>query len=122
MSWGCSMDDKQRSIQQNKYLFGPAYGALLAALPKKPSLQDKEAWHEYWCMDFFGSLTIGFPGSERKLNKPRRTTTRNEAGERDVISTKVFNDFVLNLQAECMQNGIDIPGPNEPPLSEYDTQ
>lgn len=115
------MNSRQRSLAQNRYLFGPAYGVIVEAMqiahPLKPWLHNKEMWHEHWCEEYFGRVEIGFPGSGKY--RPRRTTTTNEIGKRDVISTTKFDEFKTLIQAACAEHGIDIPDPNEPPLQEY---
>ena len=111
-------DDKQRSNEQNRYLWGVAYEVLIEAMrkyhPGKHWLQIKDDWHELFCEGFFGTVDVGFPGSRK--TRPKRTTTRNEEGKRDIISTTEFQDFVRHIQETCAEHHIDIPDVNEVPM------
>lgn len=110
--------DKQRSIQQNSYLWGVVYPTIIDHLPAdqiNAYTINAENWHDYFCELHFGSIEIGFGGKTRA----KRTTTRDERGKRQVLSTTDFMDFVTSIQAECAERGIDIPNPNEIPLEAY---
>lgn len=44
--------------------------------------------------------------------KPFRTTTRDDKGKRDVISTLEMADFYAFIQRKSAENGFDVPDPD----------
>lgn len=97
---------RSRSNRQNAALWGVAYKVLSEATGYRP-----EEMHTYWCGEFFGWEEYTMFGQRRR--KPRRTTTTNEQGERDVVSTEVFCDFYAFIQqraAETVQ--VNVPDPD----------
>jgi hypothetical protein len=97
---------KERTTKQNKALFGLAYPIL-----EKATGIDKEDWHEYFCGRHFGVVELGMLDGSRKT-KPRRTTTTNERGARDVIGTVEFAEFFDRVQREAAGGGHYIPDPS----------
>lgn len=102
---------RSRTVQQNRYLFGVAYKLL----------GDKTGYgvddlHEYCCGRFWGWTTVRCPRTENNpagvKDEPIRTTTRNEKGERDVISWELFSDFVASVQQLGSEAGVLIPDPD----------
>lgn len=105
---------RKRSLAQNAYLWGVVYPYIIDCLPAaavNSTTIVPDYWHDYFCEKHFGSVEIGFPGSGK--TRPRRSTTRNERGKTEVLSTTDFQDFVLSIQAECAEYGIYVPDPNE---------
>lgn len=96
---------KERSDPQNKALWGCAYDYL-----RKATGNDKEDLHDYFCGEFFGWKEYEVMG-KRKL-KPVRTTTTNEAGKRDVISTEELSEFYAFIQQHAAQGGHYVPDPD----------
>ena len=96
---------KRRTDNQNRCLWGLAYSVLLNETGQEP-----EDWHEYFCGEFFGWEEKTIFG--RKYSKPIRTTTTDEDGKRNVISTELFSQFYGFIQYRCAQNGILIPDPD----------
>ena len=102
-----------RTLSQNAYLWGVCY-----PLMSERSGYEVAELHEYLLGEFYGWVEKRVPkkpsnpkGTE---SVPRRTTTKNEAGERAVLSTKEFADFVDFVQriaAEKMM--LVIPSPDE---------
>jgi len=95
-----------RSNAQNNALWGVAYPAIRVATGN-----DLHDLHDLFCGEYYGWVeTVVL--SKRRM-KPRRTTTTNELGKRDVISTADFSDFYLAVQMKAAEFGIDVPAPNE---------
>lgn len=88
-----------RRDEANDYLWGYVYPPLVAVAGFS-----SDEWHEYFCGEFFGwAESTRIDG--RIEHKPRRTTTRNEAGKRDVMKGKAFNDFLVFVESECATRG-----------------
>lgn len=102
---------KPRSNPQNAYLFGVAYEMLRAATG-----MEVNAWHEYFCGEYFGWVDKPVPESPKFPDGiervPRRTTTTNEEGKRDVIGTEEFMEFTEAVRREGAQHGLVIPDPD----------
>lgn len=102
---------KDRSGDQNAYLFGVAYKALCDATG-----YDANAIHEFMLGDYFGWVDKRVPKSpkfpEGIERVPRRTTTRDENGKRNVLSTVDFADYVSHVQQFGAEHGIFIPDPD----------
>lgn len=96
---------KERSCQQNKALWGCAYETL-----RKATGNDKEDLHEYFCGEYFGWDINDVMGQKRK--KPKRTTTTDYDGHRDVISTIHLQDFYAFIQQRSAEQGIYVPDPD----------
>lgn len=106
-SWRIEVTEarKERTPPQNAALWGVAYPALTEAT----GYTAEELHHEF-CGRFFGWEIVTIFGQQRR--RPRRTTTTNERGERDVIPTgdfARFYDFVQQMGAEA---DIDVPSPD----------
>jgi hypothetical protein len=99
-------EKRHRSLDQNAYLLGAVYSALAEATG-----QEREDWHEYFLGEYFGWREQDFFG--RKKLKPRRTTTRNEQGKRDVLSKLDFSDYIEFIRMRAAEHGIYIPDANE---------
>lgn len=96
---------KDRSDLQNNALWGVAYPVIEAETGN-----EAEDMHTYFCGEFFGwteTLIFG-----RRKVKPRRTTTRDEHGKRDVIPTDKFCEFYAYIQRRCAQIGVYVPDPD----------
>ena len=108
--------ERQRSLEQNAYLWGVVYPTIIDCLPAdqiNAYTIVPENWHEYFCELHFGTIEIGFPGSGK--TRAKRSTTHDDRGKRNVLSTTAFMDFVTCIQAECSERGIQVPNPNEAP-------
>jgi hypothetical protein len=98
--------EPERSSPQNRYLFGVAYPALVAALGF--TVDD---WHEFCCGEHFGWVDRArIDGKGRQV--PVRTTTRNAEGKRSVLGTREFAAFVEHVQAIGAMRGVVIPDPS----------
>jgi len=97
---------KERSDPQNRALWGCAYRTLSEATGNDP-----EDLHAYFCGEFFGWSEYEILGQRRK--RPLRTTTKNERGERDVISTLQLSDFYSFIQRRAAETvGVFVPDPD----------
>lgn len=101
-----------RSSEQNNYLFGVCY----------PMLADAKGYdvadiHEWMCGQHFGWVDKTVPKTEWNpegvAKVPRRTTTRDENGKRDVLKAGPFSDFVAMVQRVGAQAGVFIPDPEQ---------
>lgn len=97
---------KERSPQQNKALWGCAYETL-----RKATGNDKEDLHDYFCGEYFGWDIQDVMGQKKK--KPKRTTTTDYDGHRDVISTIHLQDFYAFIQQRSAETaGVFVPDPD----------
>lgn len=96
---------KERTQRQNNALFGVAYKTLSDFTGHtEPEL------HDAMCKLYFGEVEREVLGVRERF--PRRTTTKNEAGERDVLNREEmskFYDFIVRTAAEY---GCFIEDPN----------
>jgi hypothetical protein len=97
---------KKRSLDQNAATFGLAYKIIMEATGLEGDAERKQL-HRDFCGDFFG-WTDGAMGHRR----PVRTTTTNEAGERDVVDTVTMARMYDFIQRTAAGYGIDIPSPD----------
>jgi hypothetical protein len=95
---------RDRSDAQNSALWGLAYKIMA-----EETGNDPDDLHVYFCGEFFGWREVDVLG--KKKVKPRRTTTRDENGKRDVIKTSEFSDFFNTIQRRAAEIGIYIPDP-----------
>jgi hypothetical protein len=105
--WKVTVDEykKERSEPQNNSLFGVAYKAI-----REATGNDKDTLHNYFCGEYFGWV----PVLDRPGTKPRRTTTTDEDGKRNVLTTTEFMDFYAFVQQKAAEVcGVYVPDPNE---------
>lgn len=102
---------KVRSESQRKSLFGLAYKILMGFIGLRGA-EDKQYLHNYFCIKYFGP-------HPKLPNKPLRTTTKNELGEREEINTKVAIEFYALIQQMAAELGVVIPDPD--PMSRFDS-
>lgn len=96
----------ERSDAQNRALWGCAYKTLRDATGNDP-----EDLHTYFCGEYFGWTEYEVMG--RKRMRPRRTTTRDEYGKRDVITTLQLSDFYAFIQQRAAETvNVYVPDPN----------
>jgi hypothetical protein len=97
---------KERSDLQNRALWGCAYRVLHEATGNDP-----EDLHTYFCGEFWGweEYTV----MNRKRLRPRRSTTKDEHGKRDVISTRDLSDLYAFIQRRAAETvGVYVPDPD----------
>jgi len=95
---------KPRTEKQRKALFAAAYGPIMEHMGLRGN-DDKEDLHAYFCGEYWG-------WHPQLKNKPIRTTTKNEQGVRDEISTTQALDFYAFIQQRAIENGIFVPDPD----------
>lgn len=95
---------KPRSDKQRRALFGAAYKPLMEFMGLRGE-RDKDDLHAFFCGEYWG----WHPALK---NKPLRTTTRNERGERDEISTVDALDFYAFIQQRAAEQGVMVPDPD----------
>jgi hypothetical protein len=102
-----------RSHAQNNYLWAVANKMISDATGYEP-----EEVHEYLCGQHFGWKDKRVPKTPRNPDGvesvPRRTTTRNEQGKRNVLTTTEFAayvDFVQRFAAKKLSLFIPDPDP-----------
>jgi hypothetical protein len=106
-SWRVEVKEarKERSGDQNAALWGCAYPVLCDATGYTP-----DELHDAFCRRFFGTETREVMGET--VSRPRRTTTTNESGERDVIDAAQFARFYDLVQQIGAEAGVDVPSPD----------
>ncbi len=97
---------KRRTDKQRRSLFGVAYKAIMEAAGYQGDAE-KRKLHENMCGDYFGWKDDPILG-----RVPERTTTTNEHGERDEISTLDALDMYYFIQRKAAEFGIDVPDPD----------
>jgi hypothetical protein len=99
-----------RSDQQNAYLWRcyEIFGNHLG--------YDKDEMHVVLLERYFGTVEKKVPRSKNHpdgiKHVPRRTTTHDENGKRDVLAWDAFADYVAFVQRLAARNGCFIPDPN----------
>lgn len=96
---------KERTQRQNNAMFGVAYKALSDFTGHtEPEL------HDIICRLYFGEVHEEVLGVRQ--TRPRRTTTKNEAGERDVLSRDEMSKFYNFIVQTAAEQGCYIEDPN----------
>lgn len=105
-SWEVEVSEyhKPRSDKQRKALFGAAYKPLMEFMGLRGE-HDKEDLHHFFCGEYWGWHPV-------LRNKPLRTTTRNEQGQRQEISTVEALDFYAFIQQRAAERGVMVPDPD----------
>ena len=99
-----------RSSEQNAYLFGVCYRLLADAKG-----YDVADIHEWMLGQFYGWKDETCPKTPHNpqgiRSVPIRTTTRDESGNRSVMTSAQFSEFVAMVQRIGAQAGVFIPDP-----------
>jgi hypothetical protein len=102
---------RTRSNQQNRYERGVACKLLSEATG-----YEADEIHEYLCGTYFGWRQLACPKTPNNpkgiRDVPRRTTTLNDLGERDVLSKSDYADFIAFVQRFGAKHGVFIPDPD----------
>lgn len=91
-----------RRLEANAYLWAYVYGPLVEVAGFSP-----EEWHEHFCIQYFGGMPHTKIDGSQEI-RPKRTTTKNEQGKRDVLKGKEFSDFLVYVESECAKHGVFI--------------
>jgi len=104
----CKPWKKTRSNEQNALLFGVVYPPIAEAMG-----YTVEDIHEYMLGRHFGWVDAKVPKTPRNPegleSRPFRTTTRDETGKRNVLSTKDFSKFLDTVERVAAQAGVFVP-------------
>jgi hypothetical protein len=106
-SWRIEVKEarRERSTDQNAALWGVAYPPLCDATG-----YEVDELHVALCCKFFGTSDVQVLG--QVITRPRRTTTTNEHGERDVVDRATFAQFYDMVQRVGAEIGVDVPDPD----------
>lgn len=96
---------KQRTLRQNNAMFGVAYKTLGDFVG-----ETETEMHDIMLRLYFGEVHSEVLGV-RKV-KPRRTTTKNEKGERDVLSRDDMSRYYNFIVQKAAEIGCYIEDPN----------
>lgn len=96
---------KERTLRQNNAMFGVAYRTL----SDFTGFTETEL-HDLMCKAYFGEVEYELMGVAGA--KPRRTTTKNEEGERDVLSREDMSRFYNFIVQKAAEIGCYIEDPN----------
>lgn len=103
---------KERTTPQCRWLNGVAYKAL-----SELTGYTRDEISDYCNGKFWGWKTVKCPKTPNNpkgvKDVPVRTTTKNERGERCVMTTLEFNDYKEFIQSFGAQHGVYIADPNE---------
>ena len=95
---------KPRTNQQNKFLWGVVYPAIIEGGGETLRGWTRDDLHDYFLGECFGWETLeGF--GRKRLRPLRRSSTLNK---------QEFSDYLLFLETKCMDMGIVIPEPRWP--------
>lgn len=97
---------RERTPPQCRYLNGVAYKLL-----SQHTGYERDEISEYLCGSYFGWVEKKLPGG-RTRQVPRRTTTTDENGKRDVLGRVPFADYVAYVQRVGAKAGVFIPDPD----------
>ena len=102
-AWRVSVTEQKRTRtqQQNRYLWGVAYPAILAGGGEALGGWTAEDLHEYFLGEHFGWETL--EGFGRKRVKPLRRSAK--------LTTQEFSDYVGFIQRKSAELGIFVPDP-----------
>lgn len=97
----------KRSINQNAALFGHAYNLILEKTPGQVN-----DLHRHFCCEYFGRTQVNIGG--QMYERPTRTTTVDEEGKPNVISTRDFANLFEFVQAVAATDmDVVIPDPDK---------
>jgi hypothetical protein len=96
---------KERTPRQNNALFGVAYKTL----SDFTGFTEVEL-HDVLLRGYFGEVHYELMGVRRV--KPKRTTTTNEEGERDVLSRAEMSAYYAFIEQKAAEIGCYIESPN----------
>ncbi len=104
-AWRVTVEEQKRTRtqQQNRYLWGVAYPAVLGGGGEALAGWTAEDLHEYFLGEHFGWEVL--EGFGKKRHKPLRRSAK--------LSTVEFSDYVGFIQRKAADLGIYVPDPNE---------
>ena len=93
--------EKKRSTDLNSFYWGFVCTPLAQHCGETP-----ERMHDVLCRDYWGTVTKEFRGKTYEV--PRRTTTTDEHGKRDVLKGPDMHDFIHHCQTICAEYGVPV--------------
>ena len=100
---------RTRSLKQNSTLFGLLYPHLMEFIGLRGD-QEAQELHQFFCGEWFGWHEYEIMG--RRKVRPKRTTTTDEQGKRDVLSTLAFIEFCEFIKQRAAEQGCVLPDPD----------
>ena len=102
-SWRVSVQElrRRRTTQQNRYLWGVAYPAILTGGGEALRGWEAADLHEFFLGEHFGWETI--EGLGKKRIKPLKRSAK--------LTTLEFSDFVAFIQRKAAEFGVYVPDP-----------
>lgn len=91
-----------RKLTANAYLWAFVYAPLVEVAGFTA-----EDWHDWFCCQHFGSVAHPRIDGGQDI-RPKRTTTKDEHGKRDVLKGDAFNQFLMFVESECAKRGVFI--------------
>lgn len=91
-----------RRSEANAYLWGVVYKALVEAV----GFTDIE-WHDFYCQQYWGAVEYVKIDGSIDL-RPKRSTTKDENGKRNVLKGDAFNEFLMFVESDCAKRGVFI--------------
>jgi len=98
-----SKDQRKRSDDQNRYLWGGVYPSIIAAGGEQLRGWTAEDLHEFFLGEIYGWEVI--EGFGRRRMKPVRRSSK--------MNTTEFSEFVAQIQQRMAQMGIYVPDPEQ---------
>ena len=92
---------KPRTQQQNAFLWGVVYPAILEGGGEMLGGWTRDDLHEYMLGQCFGEEEI--TGFGRSYTRPLKRSHK--------LNKQEFSDYLLFIETRCMEMGIDIPAP-----------
>ncbi len=92
---------RPRTDQQNRFLWGVCYPAILEGGGETLAGWTRDDIHEYMLGEWGGWETL--EGFGRKRMRPIKRSSK--------LNKQEFSDYLLFLETRCMEMGIDIPTP-----------
>lgn len=107
----CKPWKRARTNEQNALLFGVIYPPIAEAMGYP--VDGDNGIHAFMCGTHFGWVDKAVPKSPRNpegiASFPFRTTTRDENGKRNVLSTVEFSKFLDTVDRIAAKAGIFVP-------------
>lgn len=107
----CKAWKESRSNEQNSLLFGVVYPPIAEAMGYE--VDGDNGIHAFMCGTHFGWVDRKVPKTPNNpqgvASFPRRTTTRNEEGKRDVLKVAEFTKFLETVDRIAAKAGIFVP-------------
>jgi hypothetical protein len=111
VNWSCEAWKESRSNEQNNLLFGVIYPPIAEAMGYE--VDGDNGIHAFMCGTHFGWVDRPVPKTPRNpegvASFPRRTTTRDENGKRNVLSKEDFTKFIETVERIAAKAGVFIP-------------